>query len=152
MLRKLIYLAVFLTVFGTYLARVRTMMPLDHPPEAGDGPDYDAIAFNIWQGRGFGYHWDDPAWRRPYEGRPWYASLLDRHSDFYSTTYRPPAMPVLLAAVYAVSDRNFAAWRILNCAIMAGAVTIAAVTAGDLAGLWAAVLTAALAVQSPLLI
>ena len=38
---------------------------LREPPEKGDGHDYDAIAYNVWKGRGFGYHWSDPEWRIP---------------------------------------------------------------------------------------
>ena len=48
------------------------------PPETGDGHDYDAIAFNVWQGRGFGYHWSDENWRKPYQGIPRYRLLLTR--------------------------------------------------------------------------
>src|SRR5207244_70548 len=112
--------------------------------ELGDGQDYDAIAFNLAQHRGFGFDWDDPEWRRPYLQFPMYQGVLGRHSDYYATTYRPPAMPYLLAAVYGIAGRNFAAWRILSCAIMAGAVTFAAAVAVEFAGVLGAILTAVL--------
>ena len=121
---------------------------LNQPPESGDGHDYDAIAFNVWQGRGFGYHWSDEAWRQPYLGIPRYKLLLTRKSEYYPTTYRPPAMPYLLSVVYALTDRSFAAWRVLNCGITAGGVTTAAVISAQFVGLPGAVLTAAIALQS----
>jgi hypothetical protein len=74
--------------------------------------------------------------------------MLTRHSDYYPTTYRPPAVPILMGLVYALTNRSFAAWRIVECALMAGAVTIAAVVSAGIAGLPAAVLTAILALQS----
>lgn len=142
------YVAIFLAAFTTYVTRLVNSGGLHEPPETGDGHDYDAIAYNVWRGKGFGYDWSDPEWRKPYEGIRRYRLLLARQSDFYPTTYRPPAMPLLLAGVYAAVGRNFAAWRILNCAIMAGAVTIAAIVSAEIAGLPAAILTLLIALQS----
>ena len=147
-LRRLVYVLIFVAGFATYVSRLVASGGLHEPPETGDGHDYDAIAYNVWHGRGFGYDWSDPDWRRPYEGIPRYRLLLSRQSDFYPTTYRPPAMPLLLSGLYAVVGRTFAAWRILNCGIMAGALTIAAMSSAEIAGLPAAVLTLLLALQS----
>ncbi len=147
-LHTLVFVAIFLTAFATYTLRIVNGGGLREPPESGDGHDYDAIAFNVWQGRGFGYEWSDEEWRRPYLGIDRYRPLLTRQSEFYPTTYRPPAMPFLLSGVYAVAGRNFAAWRIVNCGVMAGAVTAAAAIAGQLAGPPAALLTAAIVLQS----
>jgi len=148
-LRKLVYAGLFFTAFGVFVIRAVNTDALSAPPDPGDGHDYDAIAFNIWQGRGFGYYWSDPAWRRPYEQSRRYRPVLRRQSDFYPTTYRPPAMPYLLSAVYAVTGRNFAAWRLLNCAFAAGAVTTAALMSAQFAGIPAAILTTGLALSSP---
>jgi hypothetical protein len=147
-LRRLTYALIFAAAFGTSVLRLVNSGGLHEPPETGDGHDYDAIAFNVWHGRGFGYDWDDPEWRKPYEGIPRYRLVLSRHADFYPTTYRPPAMPLLLSGVYAVAGRNFAAWRIVNCAIMAGAITTAAMIAAEVSGLAAAILTLLIALQS----
>ena len=147
-LRRLAFVAIFLTSFALYVMRASTSGALREPPETGDGHDYDAIAYNVWQGRGFGYEWSDPEWRRPYEGIPRYRLLLTRQSDFYPTTYRPPAMPYLLSAVYAIAGRDFTAWRVVNCAITAGAVTTAAIISAQFAGIPAAVVTAATLLQS----
>ena len=147
-LRRLAFAAIFLASFGVYVSRASTSGALREPPETGDGHDYDAIAYNVWQGRGFGYEWSDPEWRRPYEGIPRYRLLLTRQSDFYPTTYRPPAMPYLLSAVYAIAGRSFTAWRVVNCAITAGAVTTAAIISAQFAGMPAAVVTAAILLQS----
>ena len=68
--------------------------------------------------------------------------------SYYPTTYRPPAMPYLLSVVYAVAGRNFTAWRVINCGITAGAVTTAAVISAQFAGIPAAVVTAAILLQS----
>ncbi|RPI56059.1 MAG: hypothetical protein EHM55_06045 [Acidobacteria bacterium] len=148
LLRRLVFVAIFLTAFGIYVMRIVTSGGFHEPPETGDGHDYDAIAFNVWHGRGFGYEWSDEEWRKPYLGIPRYRLLMTRQSEFYPTTYRPPAMPFLLSAVYAVAGRNFAAWRVVNCGIMAGAVTAAAAISAQFAGIPAAVLTAAIVLQS----
>ena len=146
--RRLAFVAIFVVSFGVYVSRASTSGALREPPETGDGHDYDAIAFNVWQGRGFGYAWSDENWRRPYEGIPRYRLLLSRQSEFYPTTYRPPAMPYLLSIVYAVTGRSFTAWRLVNCAITAGAVTTAAVIAAQFSGLPAAAITAVILLQS----
>ena len=148
MARRLIYTAIFVAVFGTYVFRAWDNGSLTSLPEPGDGADYDTIAFNVWQGRGFGFDWDDPEWRKPYLQDPGHEGMLTRHSDYYPTTYRPPAVPILMGLVYTLTNRSFAAWRIVECALMAGAVTIAAVGSAGIAGLPAAVLTAILALQS----
>ena len=57
-------------------------------------------------------------------------------------------MPYLLSAVYAVTGRNFTAWRVVNCGITAGAVTTAAIISAQFAGMPAAVITAAILLQS----
>jgi len=146
--RTAVLAAIFLSTFGIYLTRASTSGALREPPETGDGHDYDAIAFNVWQGRGFGYHWSDPNWRQPYEGIPRYRLLLTRQSEFYPTTYRPPAMPLLLSGVYALTGRSFVTWRVVNCGITAGAVTTAAAIAAQFSGIPAALLTAVILVQS----
>jgi hypothetical protein len=146
--RKLIYPAIFLVAFGTYVSRAASAGKLPEPPEAGDGHDYDAIAFNIWKGRGYGYNWSDPEWREPYLGHPRYGPLLTRESGYYATTYRPPALPYLLSVVYVLADRDFSAWRIVNCGISAGAVTMGAAASAYFAGPWAAPVAAVLMLQS----
>lgn len=148
LLRRLAFTAIFLASFGIYVTRASTSGAFREPPETGDGHDYDAIAFNVWQGRGFGYQWSDEEWRKPYEGIPRYRLLLSRKSDYYPTTYRPPAMPYLLTAVYAIAGRNFTAWRVVNCAITAGAVTTAAIISAQFGGIPAAAVTAAILLQS----
>jgi hypothetical protein len=57
---------------------------------------------------------------------------------------------VLMALVYAVTDRSFAAWRVVHCAIMAGAVTAAAAASVEMAGTAAALVTMVLALMLPL--
>ncbi len=149
--RGVVYAALFLASFGSYLSTARQHGALSAPPEAGDGHDFDALAFNIWHHQRFGFEWSEPDWRRPYERVAGYDSLLERRSDYYPTTYRPPAAPALMALVYAVTDRNFAAWRVVECALMAAAVTVAAAISAEMAGIVAAPLTMAVALALPLL-
>ena len=51
--RRIAFAVIFLTSFGIYVTRASVSGALREPPETGDGHDYDAIAFNVWQGRGF---------------------------------------------------------------------------------------------------
>ena len=148
MTKRVFYSAIFAGVFGI-LVWHGIDAGLTAPPEDGDAADYDAIAFNIWQRWGYGYDWDGPERRRFDWSAPESQNVLDPQFSFYPTTYRPPAMPYLLALVYALTHRSLAAWRIVNCAIMAGAITFAAAISRRLAGVLAAVITALLALQSP---
>jgi len=132
--------AIFVVAFARYVFIASS--GLGAPPESGDAHDYDAIGYNLWKGRGYGYSWSDPEYRAPYEGRARYRSLLNRQSGYYPTAYRPPALPVLLSALYAITDRNFAAWRIVNAGFMAGAVALAAAVAARFGGVPAALLCA----------
>lgn len=150
-MRKVVYAAIFFAAFGVYVSSALKAGPLNAPPEIGDGHDYDALAFNLWRHQRFGYHWDDPAWRQPYEAASGYETLLDRRSEYYPTTYRQPGVPAVMALVYAATERNFAAWRVVNCALMAGAVTMAAVISAHFAGVPAAVVTELIALTLPLL-
>lgn len=114
-------------------------------PHLGDGQDYDAIGYNLSVRGCFGYFWDDPEYRRPYEKTPeYYEPILKRHGTLELTTYRPPAFPFILAGVYKLLGRRFAAWRLLNCAIVALAITIVAVIARNIGGWLAALITAGL--------
>ena len=50
-----------------------------------------------------------------------------------------------------MTNRSFAAWRVVHCAIMAGAVTLAAAISAEIAGLAAAPVTMLVALALPLL-
>lgn len=150
MVRRLTFLAIFLVAFGTFAGRALEEGDLNEPPLGGDARDYEAIAYNLWRGRGFGYFWSDPGWQEPYRRSPRAARAIEgRESGYYPTTYRPPAFPMLWAGVYLTAGRNFGAVRIINCALMAGAVTLAAAVAAQFAGLVAAPAAVLLLLQSP---
>jgi hypothetical protein len=149
--RGIVYAGIFLASFGCYLSTAMKDGALDAPPEAGDGHDFDALGFGVWRHLRFGFDWSDPEFRRPYERAGGYESLLERQGEFYPSTYRPPAAPALMAVVYAATDRSFAAWRVVECALMAGAVTVAAALSVQIAGLAAAPLTMGVALFLPLL-
>lgn len=87
------------------------------PPEAGDGPDYENIAFNLSRGAGVGFDWSDPEWQRPYRENNengQFDGLLARHGKFFLTTQRPPLYPVVLSVTFSVFGRSFAVVRCLN--------------------------------------
>ena len=69
MLKALSFAAIFLVTFGVLAARISTPDLYD-PPPGGDERDYEALAYNLWKGRGFGYFWSDPEWRAPYLSVP----------------------------------------------------------------------------------
>jgi hypothetical protein len=146
--RPRILAAIFIAMYLVYVHAAWDSGYLFVVPEAGDAADYDAIALNIAKGRGFGFYWDDPEYLAPYRGSPDHAGLWDRNSEYYPTSYRPPAVPFLMGVVYKLTDRNFTAWRLVQCAILAGAVTLAASIAAGLGGSLAAILTAVLAWQT----
>jgi hypothetical protein len=139
-----LFVTIFLVAWAFYVSRAVEQTGLRALPEPADGSDYEALAFNIWQYHRFGFDWGDPRWRQPYLGSPEHASMLERPSGYYPTTYKQPAVPLAMAVVAAASGRSFAAWRVVNCAITAGAVTTAAAVAAVFAGWTAAALTAVL--------
>jgi hypothetical protein len=133
--------AVFLLGAAAFLARAALQVGLDAIPGPGDEADYDLLGMQIAAGHGFGFDYDAPAWRAPYErtnGGGRYDRLLARHGAA-PTTYRPPLFPAAVAGLYAAFGRSFAAVRVFNCLVMAAAGTVAAwVTArrlGPLPGL-----------------
>jgi len=121
------------------------------PPIPGDTQDYDNIAFNLSHGRGFALDFTDTEWREPYlrhNANGLYDDILSRQISFRLTTYRPPAMPALLAGTYVVFGRSFLAWQIVSSAMMATAVTLAVALCLRFAGWGPAVLMVLLAVAS----
>ncbi len=150
MRRILTCFLIFAVTFGVLSYRLVSIGGLDKPPLGGDERDYEALAYNVWKGRGFGFFWSDPEWQAPYLGAPETAGAVEgRASGYYPTTYRPPAFPALWAATYAIVGRDFGLIRFVNAALMAGAVAFAAAIALEFAGLAAALLTAVLLLQSP---
>ena len=149
-MRRLIAIGVFVFIFANFLYFSWDEGSLYGPPEAGDGVDYDAIAFNISQGKGFGFDWDDPGYYEAYRGTPSYDALRTRHSEtgFYPTSYRPPAVPLLMGIVYKLTNRNFTAWRIVQTAWMAATVVLAGTIAAQMGGWLAAIFVGLFAVQS----
>jgi 4-amino-4-deoxy-L-arabinose transferase-like glycosyltransferase len=118
--------AAFLGALMAYLLSMEHHGAATLPPQVGDGPDYDAIAFQLWKGHGFSVDWDDPEFRAPYSPEradsP-YRYLLTRHGTG-PTTYRPPALPVLMAASYAAFGREFLPVRVLIAVSMALACAV----------------------------
>lgn len=102
------------------------------PSLDSDGTDYDCIAVQVSKMRGFSRDYDDPAYKAPYikanaDGR--YDELLEaiplEHTGYYPTTYRPPALPAIMAATFRLFGRQFWAIRTVNVAAMAAACALA---------------------------
>ncbi len=100
------------------------------PKPSGDGPDYENIAYHLWQGEGFLFDNQDADWRRIYESSPHdYGSYLDEPARRLLTTGRPPLLPLVISAVYTVVGRNvwaFAAVRIvlITCVAISGGLAV----------------------------
>ena len=136
--------AVFLLISASLIIPMVKSGVINRPPHIGDGVDYDSIALNLARGRGFGYFWDDPEWRKPYvvhNKRGIYDRYLVRKGKFQVTAFRPPAYPVILSVIYRIFGRKFFMWRVLNSFIIAAAILISIILAFRLGGLGAAIFT-----------
>jgi len=148
---QVLFLAIWTGSFAVYFLAAVSLGILEAPPETGDAPDYEGIAFNLWQHWRFGIDWANPQWRAPYlASQAWPAYEINPRVHFRPDITRPPAFPFLLALIYSVAGRHFIVWRIVNCGIMAGAVTIAAAVSFQSAGVLAAMLTMTIAALHPL--
>ncbi len=100
------------------------------PKPVGDGPDYENIAYHLWQGRGFVIDTSDETWREIYASNPSdYALHLQSAPRNLATTARPPLFPVVVAGMYGVLGRNawgFAGVRLFSatCLALAGALAV----------------------------
>lgn len=98
------------------------------PKPIGDGMCYECIGFSLFQGNGFRENYSDPAWRSAFENDPAYEDFLFRSGERdIPGTGRPPLLPLIIAAVYAICGRNVLGYvtiRILAaiCLALAGAM------------------------------
>lgn len=121
------------------------------PPRWGDGPDYDAIAYQLSKGNGFSVDWDDPGFRVPYREHNeagQYDYLLERHGKGV-TAYRPPLLPAVMALSYRVFGRNFLPVRLFTCLCMALTGGIAVAVLSSRFGILPGVICAGLFVAAP---
>ena len=124
----IVFTVLFASFFAVYAAALVHSAYVGKPPLPGDGPDYDNIAMQLARGRGFATDFTDSQWRRPYvenNARGIYDELLARRAGYTTTTYRPPLLPLAISAVYRIAGRNFLVWQLINCAIVACALSIA---------------------------
>ncbi|MEM9882326.1 MAG: glycosyltransferase family 39 protein [Planctomycetota bacterium] len=129
----------------------------DAPPDPGDAMDYDAIAWSLSRGLGFGADRSDPEWQRPYleaadaDDRAAYRGQIDAApAGYHPTAYRPPLVPMLTAGVYRVVGRHFWFNRGINGVLVALALTMAVALAQKLGGPAAAVVAAVIALCDPI--
>ena len=123
----------FSILLAYYLLKYYANGVLTEPPvPMGDQKDYDCIAVQVSKARGFLMDLGDPDFRSPYirangDGR--YDSLLESAPEggpgAYPTTYRPPALPAVMAATFRLFGRQFWAIRAVNAAAMAASGALA---------------------------
>lgn len=117
----IIALSIFFVVSIAYISFIVEFKDLNAPPEPGDGPDYDAIAFQISKGRGFSINWDDPDFKVPYlnNNQSGKFDYLDERQGEGLTTYRPPFLPLLMSITYRIFGRTFWPIRVINSLFLA---------------------------------
>jgi 4-amino-4-deoxy-L-arabinose transferase-like glycosyltransferase len=141
-------LALFLFLFG-FVALLFPHRPDDLRralPEAGDGPDYDSLAFSLLTHHSFAFDFGSPAFRAPYEAANVageFDYLLLRR-DRWVTTYKAPGFPLVLATTYYVFGRQWLAIRLLNTAAMAAGMALMALIVRRIVGNGPAILAMAL--------
>lgn len=100
------------------------------PKPIGDGPDYENIAYHLWQGTGFVIDMSSPQWRQVYTPHAdEYAVHLQSAPRAMATTARPPLFPLIIAGIYHCVGRNelgFATVRLFSatCLAVAGALAV----------------------------
>ncbi len=137
----------FAALLVFFVVRIATWEEARLPPPPGDAQDYDNIAVQILRGRGFALDNTDPERRQPYiennrEGL--YDEILSRKSPLALTTYWPPLLPYSLAATYRIFGRSYFAWRMIECLMLAGALTLVCAAAWTAFGPQVALVSAGL--------
>ena len=126
--RSELSLLLVLFAFALITRVIYTSFAIDFgsPPIAGDGPDYDNIAYHLTQGEGFVEVWSDET-LAPYRGDPeLYAILVDRVGQPPLLGFRPPGYPLFIAAIYSVFGRDFAAVRLVQIIVDSASVVLLA--------------------------
>lgn len=110
------------------------------PKPLGDGPEYENLAYHVWQGKGFRVNNQDPGWRTVYEASAdEYSLQLNADPRDMLSTGRPPLLPAMIAGCYSIFGRGplgFAAVRTVSALLLAvGGAMAVGLTAIYLAGL-----------------
>jgi hypothetical protein len=141
-------LLVFVAVTAALTLRLAARGTLGMPPAPRDATAYENIAFNLARGRGFRFDWDNQEWRALYEQHN-----SDHRYDYlypitgsWPTAFRPPLLPLLIAANHLVFGRQFVSVRIGNVLLVAAMLCLAAAVARRLIGPLGALLVPLLAV------
>jgi hypothetical protein len=134
------FAAAFMLVFSLNLNAIRSK-GWTAPDPPGDTETYCNIAMCLASGKGFARDYDDPVWRAIYEK----ANASGAYNEVLSakqtgtSAYTPPAVPLLMAIVYALSKEYFfLAWRLVDSAAVSLAAGAATVLARRMAGVTAA--------------
>ena len=116
----------FLFCWITFLVYYQVKFDLNVPPStSGDEIDYDSIAWELSQGRGFRFSVEDEEFRRAYE----FASqndtrlILPKYEAWF-VTYRPPLFPYAISFLDQIFGRQFWAIRLMNVTLIAATLAL----------------------------
>ncbi len=92
----------------------------------GDDVYFENIAFHLARGEGIKFDFSNPEWRKPYEefneaGQSDWILALECKPGL--TTSRSPGFPMMVALIYRIVGRRFVAVRVVNCVVLAAALT-----------------------------
>jgi 4-amino-4-deoxy-L-arabinose transferase-like glycosyltransferase len=115
-----------LFIFALITRVIYTSIAIDFgdPPIAGDGPDYDNIAYHLTQGQGFVEIWTEDTLAPYPSDSALYAILVDRIGQPPIFGHRPPGYPLFLAGIYSVFGRDFAAVRLMQIIVDSASVVL----------------------------
>jgi 4-amino-4-deoxy-L-arabinose transferase-like glycosyltransferase len=120
--------AVFLCLISLYIIPRHISGDLYLPPGIeGDEHDYDTIAFSLTEGFGFSRATHLTKFLEPYiRNRPnnlddWIKGSI---TEVHLTTYRPPGLPVVMAATQLLFGRETWPIRVINAVALALAISI----------------------------
>jgi hypothetical protein len=120
------HLFLFLIVFGIESSLV-VIGNGNRPPEIGDSAEVHNIAYSLAHGRGYSFDWNDEGWRSLWQDQNTLGEFdfVTVRRGAYPTMFRPPLMPILVAAILKVFPQDsFLAWRIFDSAAFAIAVCL----------------------------
>ncbi len=147
------HLILFLAVFAFEANRVVGTFG-NSAPAISDLLEVHNIAWNLANGRGYQFDWDDPQWRRslhtwtPQEDLGF---ILARRSS-HPTMFRPPLTPLIVAGLIRLfPQHSFAAWRTFDCAAFGAAACLLCDIAFASGGLFGLATMLALLLFDPLL-
>lgn len=128
---------VFVAALATYLVHTQLRHTLTGPPSVtGDSVEYDSLAWELAQGRGYQIDLSNPEFRRPYLDDPDTSPTAANwpQQAYGPTAKRPPLYVLLMAAGNRLFGRQFWFPRTANSVFLAATCALVAWTVARLAG------------------